>query len=196
MLTEPSDILAELPLPQSGILAYEADLPYPDMNLAQNAERETLEDSVFHLYLGQLYLRKHLNTIHSKIYHPKNEGKRILPGSPLFEDLGRLMESVATMDWLYPPYRFHEDDPPADNILAARLRAKYWGSQVITYRPFIKEIFEDSHKIINGQLAIDPQVLTYAEKGIRALMESTRAFHNVDVNKRLIVTNIFGTAHA
>ena len=32
-------------------------------------------------------------------------------------------------------------------------------------------------------------------KGVKALIESTRAFHGVE-DKRFIITNVFGTAHA
>ncbi|KAL2014990.1 hypothetical protein VTK56DRAFT_6549 [Thermocarpiscus australiensis] len=38
-------------------------------------------------------------------------------------------------------------------------------------------------------------VIEYATRGVRALIESTRAFHGLK-EKRFIVTNIFGTAHA
>jgi hypothetical protein len=42
---------------------------------------------------------------------------------------------------------------------------------------------------------IDPQVVELAKKGIKALIESTRAFHGLG-DKRPIITNVFGTAHA
>ncbi|GKU11591.1 unnamed protein product, partial [Fusarium langsethiae] len=42
---------------------------------------------------------------------------------------------------------------------------------------------------------IDPIVVELAKKGIKALIESTRAFHGLG-DKRPIITNIFGTAHA
>jgi hypothetical protein len=103
------------------------------------------------------------------------------------------------------------------------LRAKYWGAQVITYRPFIRQILQFSHSIKNHASSpnfptvssefrqdvtapvihpkarthndIDPQVVELAKKGIKALIESTRAFHGLG-DKRPIITNIFGTAHA
>ncbi|KAH7132792.1 hypothetical protein EDB81DRAFT_950220 [Dactylonectria macrodidyma] len=42
---------------------------------------------------------------------------------------------------------------------------------------------------------IDPKVVELAKKGLRALIESTRAFHGLGT-ERPIITNIFGTAHA
>lgn len=46
---------------------------------------------------------------------------------------------------------------------------------------------------VNGEITQD--TIEYAKKGIRALIESTRAFHGLP-DKRFVVTNIFGTAHA
>ncbi len=42
---------------------------------------------------------------------------------------------------------------------------------------------------------LDPKILDYAKKGIKALIESTRSFHGLG-DKRPIITNVFGTAHA
>ena len=111
----------------------------------------------------------------------------------------------------------------ASNILEARLRAKYYGARVITYRPFVLEImalsaqgtpspegqFGNEYKQsvnapnINKNAKniddIDPETIRYAREGVRALILSTEAFYSVvsDVGtERFIVTNIWGTAHA
>ncbi len=62
-----SDILAELPWPQSGILNFEADVPPPNL-LA--ASEEGFEDRVLERYHAQLLMRKHLNLLHGMFYHP------------------------------------------------------------------------------------------------------------------------------
>lgn len=108
---------------------------------------------------------------------------------------------------------------PANNILEARLRAKYYGAEVITYRHFVLKILGRSSGGAGDQIApaylpkieapqvssnatriedIDKGALNYAECGIRALIFSTRAFYGLgDPGKdRLIVTNVWGTAHA
>jgi hypothetical protein len=108
---------------------------------------------------------------------------------------------------------------PANDILDARLRAKYYGAQVITYRPFVLKILEGSAMNAGEQISgvykpnipgvpnfqsvtqlgdIDPKVIVYAKNGLKALIHSTRAFHGLgDPSKdRLIVTNVWGTAHA
>lgn len=109
----------------------------------------------------------------------------------------------------------------ATDILGARLRAKYYGAQVITYRPFVINILEMSsapshstehvnNEFLTGVQApkvdrtattkedIPDKVLQYAKYGLQALIHSTRAFYGVGrpEKDRLIVTNIWGTAHA
>ncbi|OIW24973.1 hypothetical protein CONLIGDRAFT_684864 [Coniochaeta ligniaria NRRL 30616] len=96
---------------------------------------------------------------------------------------------------LYP------SDPPAADILAARLRAKYWGSR---YRPFIRQIMHFNFQrttlaspvpitgdfrsdlavpVIGPQAAIEndinPEIIEHAQKGILALIESTKSFHGL-----------------
>jgi hypothetical protein len=209
-----SDIIAELPLPQSGLLAYEDEMPYPN---AMHTEQTEEWGKIFESYIAQLYLRKHLNHIHKMFYHPDTtEGLTI---SEEFMDVGLVQERVGSMKWVSRNFAFDEDDPPAEDILSARLRAKYWGAQAITYRPFIKQILGFSynqkheaaaplhsefrhgveapyiHPNTKAYSDIPAKLVEYARLGVRALIESTQAFHGLD-DKRLIITNIFGTAHA
>ncbi|EXA29710.1 hypothetical protein FOVG_18824 [Fusarium oxysporum f. sp. pisi HDV247] len=210
-----SDLIAELQLPPSGLLSYEDDMPHPNMSLLQGFDQRILDS-----YPGQLYLRTHLNRIHRMFYAPEDPAK---PCKDKFRNVDLVSDAVSGMHWVAPSFAFREDDPPADDILAARLRAKYWGAQVITYRPFIRQILQFSHSLKNHASSpnfpsvssefrqditapaihpkarthgdIDPQVVELAKKGIKALIESTRAFHGLG-DKRPIITNVFGTAHA
>ncbi len=98
-----------------------------------------------------------------------------------------------------------ESDPPANDILAARLRAKYYGVEVITYRPFLKMVMNRPSRVTkrsDGTLDtsippenISPKILNYSKLCIKALENSTKAFHGME-GGRLIVTNVWGTAHA
>ncbi|RYC80402.1 hypothetical protein BFJ63_vAg16714 [Fusarium oxysporum f. sp. narcissi] len=210
-----SDLIAEMPLPPSGLLSYEDDMPHPNMSLLEGFDQRILDS-----YPGQLYLRTHLNSIHRMFYAPEDPAK---PGKDKFRNVGVVSDAVSGMHWVASSFAFREDDPPADDILAARLRGKYWGAQVITYRPFIRQILQFSHSIKNHVSNpnfpsvssefrqdvtapvihpkarthgdIDPEVVELAKKGIKALIESTRAFHGLG-DKRPIITNVFGTAHA
>ncbi|KAL2141273.1 hypothetical protein VTI28DRAFT_2645 [Corynascus sepedonium] len=206
-----SDIIAELPLPQSHILAYEEIMPYPDIKLGK---AQGFDERVLQSYLAQLYLRKALNEIHGMLYNPDKP----VPGdvsSGVVNSIDYIEHLIDIGLFVPPAFKFAHNDPPADEILAARLRAKYWGAQVITYRPFIKDILELNFQkksnetpmpasdfrpglvvpVIGPNNDIPPQMMEYAAKGITALIESTRAFHGLK-EKRYIVTNIFGTAHA
>ncbi len=126
---------------------------------------------------------------------------------------------MKSIDVIAPNFKWNaEIGEPADNILGARLRAKYYGAEVITYRHFVLKILERSsgrEQQITGEYLpnieapvvdqnatrledFDDKVLQYADAGLRALIHSTRAFYGLgDPGKtRLIVTNIWGTAHA
>lgn len=216
-----SDIIAELPLPQSHILAFEEIMPYPNLNLAKE---HGFDAYILQSYVAQLYLRKSLNQIHQMLYNPENSRVQDHSGMPALGIINYIQNSL-DMRFVPPEFKFNDNDPPANDILAARLRAKYWGAQVITYRPFIRQILESSHRGLpfasplpvsggNNNLAggepagatVSPiesrssqehseEVIQNAAKGIRALIESTRAFHGVP-DRRFIITNVFGTAHA
>ncbi|KAH8761579.1 hypothetical protein F5883DRAFT_678219, partial [Diaporthe sp. PMI_573] len=211
-----SDILAELNLTPSGILQYEDILPYPDLIVL----RETLgfSDAVAYSYAAQLYLRKRLNKITGSLYDPNNKPNAETQKEILAEIEADLGENSTL--WL-GEYNFDRDGPPAKDILAARIRAKFWGANVITYRPSMKAVLEMGHKRSNtssedperaipskdgGGWAtgrsdarspsfIDQVVFENAKKGIDAVIKSTMAFHGLE-DRRFIITNVFGTAHA
>jgi hypothetical protein len=77
------------------------------------------------------------------------------------------------------------------------LQAKFYGAEVITYRSFLLRILQHS-ATPNAGMEIEPEVVDYAAKCIRALVKSTSAFHGLGDpgSKRLVVTNIWGTAMA
>lgn len=220
-----SDILAELPLPQSGIqnkedlLVYPRDVPEDDSysELHPNG-RQPINDNILVFYTFQMWLRKRLNQIHREIYgpdclhQPLNQVRATLTGH---EDI--------LFDWrkaLPPPLSWHDNDDPATDILAARLRAKYWGARYVVNRPFldyalhimphskggalIQNVAKDVHG--NPRDAADihlfeaiegmgeEEVWKASKRCIDAAMMSTEALDGVP--ERLIVTNIHGTAHA
>lgn len=198
-------------------------MPYPNATLAVNGGTD---QGAMESYLGQLHLRKHLNTIHKSLYAPQtgSAGPSTDDKHVNFHNVRTALDNFA---WIPAQFAFKLDDPPATEILHARLRAKYWGSEVITYRPFVKQILNFSHKLahsppeteplppldptdldVHGKAVIpsippnarhvdeiNPIIIEFAQTCIRALIESTRAFHGLG-EARLIVTNIFGTAHA
>ncbi|KAL3424024.1 hypothetical protein PVAG01_03305 [Phlyctema vagabunda] len=218
-----SDILAELPLEQTGILRYEAKVPWPNM---VQAEKDGFSRFVLDSYSAQLFLRKHLNQLHTMFYSPESD---TIPDPQIHrnqipKNIDIMAETLEGWRNTVPePFRWREGDPPSDNILVARLRAKYYGARVITYRYFVLKILENSAEMSSHQgekitqefrsevevpdinknatnmSQISATVLNYAKNCIEALIESTVAFDRAvdDITKdRLIVTNIWGTAHA
>lgn len=222
-------------MPMSGILTYEDDMPLPNVKAAVE---EKFDPVHIESYMTQLNLRKHLNQLHTMFYKPdESDGWFIFMSCkaqltcpvenqtcktsyyPTIEAVEANLESIKSstqrMNW-------HEDDPPATDILGARLRAKYYGAEVITYRSFVLKILigstENSPKIGATSLVLNqfkseitdvisdptrkeqlnPKIVRYAQRCIQALVKSTTAFHGLgDPGKeRLVVTNIWGTAHA
>lgn len=143
-----SDIIAELPLPHSSILQYEHQIPYPniDLAMAKDGSQNGFSSEVLMSYTTQLYLRRTLNEIHQKLYSPELENParresglppRTHPTSTVYQFLLDQLH----LDFVPSMYKFDPKDPnPATDILGARLRAKYWGAQNITLRPFIRQI--------------------------------------------------------
>jgi hypothetical protein len=214
-----SDIIAELPLPQSQILQYEEKMPYPNVELAKQSGFKHI---VMVSYTTQLYLRRSLNEVHQLLYDPKRsqEGQGSLPRpDPKSTVYQYLMDKLAPT-FIPKEFKFDPSDPPAPDILAARLRAKYWGAHVIILRPFIRQIVQFNFQrttlaspvpitgdfrsdlavpVIGPQAEtendINPEIIEHAQKGILALIESTKSFHGLK-DERFIITNVFGTAHA
>ncbi|KAI2640071.1 hypothetical protein GGS21DRAFT_504950 [Xylaria nigripes] len=211
-----SDILAELQLPQSGILAYESQMPYPNTSFAVT---HGFEQRVAEGYLAQLYLRKKLNMVHNLLYDPNKDEVEHRYYSAMEQEINEIQNHIkkAKNAWVPKDYYWDDDDEtlPID-FLEARLRAKYWGSQVILYRPFVRLIlnadaqasrtYQNEHGPLDMINPTDMNeqnakrhhslAIKYAQLAIQALIKSTCAFHGLDRSRRIIVTNVFGTAHA
>ena len=108
-------------------------MPYPNDRLARE---HGFPEDVLQSYHGQLYLRNRLNEIHKNLY----DARRSAQDSPSYakqETIEILVQSLDDYRWMPRSFEFNESDPPASDILAARLRANYWGGRVIAFRPFI-----------------------------------------------------------
>lgn len=105
----------------------------------------------------------------------------------MIADLKSVINPIPSLVW-------HEDDPPSENILEARLRAKMYGAEVITTRHFLRMVLNSRYE--GGRNAvISAPIMEYARKCIRAMFHSAQAFWGIK-GGRLVVTNVWGTSHA
>lgn len=105
----------------------------------------------------------------------------------MIEDLKGVMDTNPNLAW-------RDDDPPSTDILEARLRAKMYGAEVITTRHFLRMVLNSQYD--GGKnMVISPQIMEFARQCIRAMFHSAQAFWGVP-QKRLVVTNAWGTSHA
>lgn len=113
---------------------------------------------------------------------------------PAFKACEEMEYILPQLNVVMGPMIWDSDEAPSDNILHARLRAKFFGAEVLTYRPFLKMILNRPEEKPGSSGSIPVRILNVAEKCIYAMQRSTQAFTNIQ--GRLIVTNIWGTAHA
>ena len=238
-----SDILAELDLHPSGIQNIDPQnaiqLPQGVVEDAGDLTTESSEapsDILMRYYSFQLSLRKLLNEWQKFFYPPG--GSDLLDQKFKPEDDTFSMSDRNTCEATLAEIRHYinqderlawkDQDEPASEINAARLRGKFYGASYVVHRPFLYYAlhhFDKSH--LNEQVmrkfhAFDRssskfvledrppatanrqeradwlvfQMLISCRLCVEAAKRSTRAFDGVLKNKRLIVTNIFGTAHA
>lgn len=122
-------------------------------------------------------------------------------------------------EWL----KWDDTDPPSDDINKARMRAKYYGARYIITRPILywaihknpaptflmkKYGFTPADKNkrpdSSEDLILDSRAKAYwykvmmvSKRCVQSAIQSTIAFDSIEnENERLVVTNIFGTAHA
>ncbi|KAK5119423.1 hypothetical protein LTR85_007523 [Meristemomyces frigidus] len=220
-----SDILAELRLPSSGIQNLENLLlmPHkvPEVETYGGLDpdgRQDDYDNILIFYTAQMFLRKRLNQVHREMYGP----------DCLSQSLDQVREMLKSHEsilgaWrmsLPPALRWDDSDDPAEDILAARLRAKYWGARYVVNRPFldyalhimphtkdgrkVQDVARDVHGNPRDKAEIhlfeaiegmgESEIWQASKRCIDAAMQSTVALDHVP--DRLVVTNIHGTAHA
>lgn len=109
--------------------------------------------------------------------------------------------------------QWDDDELPTRFINHARLHGKYYGAQYIIHRPFLHYALDldangglDNFMASNQggampppKTATDPylnEVIASAKITVKAAILSTTAFDGIIKMRRLIVTNIVGTAHA
>ncbi|KAJ5964697.1 uncharacterized protein N7479_004573 [Penicillium vulpinum] len=243
-----SDLLAELDIPASGISRSEGRMAIPKgkWTLVLPNDLNAPQTMMMLFYSAQIHLRKVLNRVHTDLYKVEKQGQTrwsstVQEALSLNLDLWR-KSLPQSMQW-------EENDPPANEINAARMRAKYYGARYIIHRPLLYHALHYGHTGARvgpvGQSLVDsptsqqlsPSMLHSAARApamarmssdmgsmpaavstdwqppkvrlhelpkklkaacdicIKSAIKSTEAFDGVG-GHRLVVTNIFGTAHA
>ena len=176
-------------------------------------------------YSGQIHIRRILNKLHkTNFYKQSEDGQRKSENGEEEEEekeeeeeeeeeemqwegveseeatYQRLTELLDGWKNLLPPgiQWDEEHDPPATNINAARLRAKYYGARYVLNRPFLLKAMRPFGEKAKKSDVSQETIIRAARTCVAAAMRSTIAFDGLGdgLNDRLIVTNIFGTAHA
>ncbi|KXG51317.1 uncharacterized protein PGRI_093290 [Penicillium griseofulvum] len=215
-----SDLLAELDIPPSGISLLEGRISIPKGKWSIIQPNDHINTMVMMYYSAQIHLRKLLNRVHTCLYKSKTQGQTNWSSTlqeALSLNLDRWRQSLPqSMQW-------DDADPPANEINAARMRAKYYGARYIIHRPLLYHALHYGNTGVRtgplGQLLFDspsdngsipaagwqppkvslnniPRKLRAAcDICIKSAIKSTEAFDGLG-GDRLVVTNIFGTAHA
>lgn len=201
-----SDILAELPIIPSGVSTLEDKLLPPAMVDSSNKYLDGEDIEIREHFLAQIQVRKILNRAHTALYQPKTNAAIQVRSKWATLNSDELAEHLEGWRAALPPrLRWSDTDEPARSILLARLRAKYYGARNIIFRPFLHRVITSKLPENMGppemdhQQRLENETKTFANalQCIEAVKRSTVAFDNVDgMPERLVVTNIFGTAHA
>ncbi|THY02741.1 hypothetical protein D6D02_05939 [Aureobasidium pullulans] len=218
-----SDILAEWDYPRSGLTMLESSVCFPtNVRFAEEPPTKSDPDDVAVelYYTAQMFLRSRLNEMHVSLYGAKISSTESWQLVPKLQ-----MQSQTLGDWrhLNKHIAWSDDDPPASDILAARLRGKYYGALYVGTRLYLDyalhvmpeidkgKTLEELTKDANGnqretELALFAAINRHIDEDeikekcricIESAMRSTVAFDGVaSSHHRLIVTNIMGTAHA
>jgi hypothetical protein len=222
-----TDILAEMKFPPSGIQEKEPLLLFPLKTPQHEHEMETLQgsggwdgtDRILMYFVSLLFLRRRLNKVHAEIYGPDSLGQTLKAVQVMLAGHDDVLN--AWRKGLPEQLKWDDNDPPATEILDARLRGKYYGAVYVINRPFLDYALHIMPHLVNDKCTLeeaaidaygnprdkadihlfraiqqmgDSAIWRAAKRCIDAAMHSTVAFDGID--GRLIVTNIHGTAHA
>ncbi|KAJ5790047.1 uncharacterized protein N7518_007058 [Penicillium psychrosexuale] len=181
-----SNILAELDLPPSGLSRFESqiDLPTEKSALTDSPDSPLISTMLF--YSAHIHLRKILNRVHTELYKFDHEeqGWSLTVQQALSMNLARWRASLPYM------MKWGDDEQPATEINTARMRAKFYGAQYIIYRPLL---YRALHSPPGAKEGLPQPLLDACKICIKSAILNTMAFDRIE--GRLIITNIFGTAH-
>lgn len=156
-----SDLLAELDLPHSGIVAFEESMRLPrsfpyDATVAGSDELPGNDDIWY--FLAEIALRRLLNRVSNLLYSQKRSSIASL--EPIVAELEYQLEQWYAN--LPPSIQFPREPVPTRDRVQTVLRLRYLACRTIIFRPYIQAVLGDE------SLAQEPGVKTACAKGLEA----------------------------
>ncbi|KAK1470178.1 hypothetical protein CCUS01_06563 [Colletotrichum cuscutae] len=167
--------VANLPL-STFVYRYKDAMPWPNVALLA----EHFPPSVAHHFLGHLHLQKRLSDVYSgttlspvdfrcRMFWEEDENRKILLDTNL---------------------KFEVEDPPPNDLMEARLRAKFLSVQAAMFRPLIKTVLSDKTQL---DQAAGAELTVTLQRGISFIIKGIEAFHGLSDEN--LLGNIFAIAH-
>jgi hypothetical protein len=220
-----SDIAAELELPLSGITRYESP-QHKEMPTSVTLEKipeSSVGDDILRFYSYQIQLRLTMNSIHSTLYRASKD-QTTRPSSTMMAILDENLEDWRRMlnDWDWDDNDYESPNINVARMRGKYYGAKYiiWrpavhyallqaGGPGVWDRPSESPVGYGQHAELASPSVsqanafgrtpkdvpvVSQELLEGSRVCIEAAIRSTTVFDKVP--RRLVVTNIFGTAHA
>ncbi|KAI9836789.1 MAG: hypothetical protein M1819_000954 [Sarea resinae] len=156
-----SDLLAEMDLPPSGITRYE-DASFFSMpncisldGVPHAPAPGSADETMMRYYYAQITIRKILNRAHTALYSAEKTTSKHAAWSILTSD-DLAFQLDGWRKTLPEPLQWDDNDPPAKDINAARLRGKYYGAQYIIHRPFLHKALHSEKPSSRAQAVSSP----------------------------------------
>ncbi|KAK5081421.1 hypothetical protein PMZ80_011160 [Knufia obscura] len=137
-----SDILAEVDLPPSGIVATEGAMAFeiPDDFTVADPEAEgyvpgTKDPTADH-YSNQIQLRRTINDAVNHIYNSSRESEK--PSEAIISTITEILESWRELTRERLDWDWEEDEFESTDINLARMRGKYYGAKYLINRPALQ----------------------------------------------------------
>jgi len=141
-----SDLLAEMALPHSGIVAFEGHARYPKPFQYEGENPVATEDLWY--FQAEIALRVLLNRVSHSLYAPKDNGRELNTSSRGFNKVVLELDRQLTewYDVLPEPIQFSLDHVPSSNPVKTVLRLRYFACRTIIFRPYILAVLtRESH---------------------------------------------------
>ncbi|OAA64227.1 hypothetical protein SPI_02874 [Niveomyces insectorum RCEF 264] len=178
-LSDIEHVLTQFPLMESGIATYQNHVPPPN---SMEALQSGFDERSLQGYMAQVYVLKHQSEVDNFLYQSK------LPVAKT-ETVDLLLDGLFDRNWVPKCFAFGDDDPPAADVQAARLRAKYWDTLVVALWPALQDALQSQPAQLAGTVT-----LRHVHDCIRAAVKHSETVLSLWKNGHFAGTNVFGSA--